>query len=128
MRFSKPNIATFLAILFHLSGLIGILFTPYKDWFIQNTALNLCLMTMLLIWTQEGKNISFFVFLLLVFLTGFGAEMIGVNTGRLFGNYYYGEVLGPKRNGVPWLIGLNWFIVIFCSAAVMQNIHQWFKT
>ena len=127
MKFSKQNIATFLAILFHLSGLIGILFTPYKGWFIQNTPLNLCLMTVLLVWTQEGKNVSFFLFLLTVFLTGLGAEMIGVNTGRLFGEYQYGDVLGKKFNGVPWLIGLNWFIVIFCSAAVMHQVHQWFK-
>ena len=124
---SKQNIATFLAILFHLSGLIGILFTPYKDWFIQNTPVNLCLMTVLLIWCHEGKNISFFLFLGTTFLVGLGAEMIGVNTGRLFGNYHYGNILGTKLNGVPWLIGLNWFVVVFCCAAVMQQTHNWFR-
>lgn len=127
MRFEKQHIATFLAILFHLSGLIGILFTPYKDWFIQNTPLNLGLMALLLIWTQEEKNISFFLFFALAFLVGMGSEMIGVHTGHLFGNYRYGKVLGPKFNEVPWLIGLNWFVVIFCSSAVMQQVHDWFR-
>ncbi len=127
MKLSKQHIATFLAILFHVSGLIGILLTPYKDWFIQNTPLNLGLMALLLIWTHEGKNFSFFLFAALAFLVGMGTEMIGVNTGHLFGSYQYGKVLGSSLNGVPWLIGFNWFVVIFCSAAVMQEVHGWFS-
>ncbi len=127
MKFSRQNIATFLAILFHFCGLIGILFTPYKDWFIQNTPVNLCLMTALLVWCHEGKNISFFLFLGITFLVGIGVEMIGVNTGRLFGNYHYGNILGTKFNGVPWIIGFNWFVVVFCSAAMMQQMHDWLR-
>ncbi|MCA6457249.1 MAG: hypothetical protein IM584_14055, partial [Chitinophagaceae bacterium] len=78
MKLEKQHIATFLAILFHVSGLVGILFTPYKEWFIQNTPLNLGLMALLLIWSHKGKNISFYLFLLTAFLVGMGTEMIGV--------------------------------------------------
>ena len=126
MQFTKQNISLFLAILFHLSGAIGILYTPYKDWFIQNTPLNLCLMAALLIWNQQLKNVSFFIFFTIAFITGMGTEMIGVHTGRLFGNYQYGHLLGPKLNAVPWLIGLNWFVVVFCSGSVMIQVQQWF--
>lgn len=128
MRLEKQHIATFLAILFHVSGLVGILFTPYKDWFIQNTPLNLGLMALLLIWSHKGRNISFYLFLLTAFLVGMGTEMIGVHTGHLFGTYQYGSVLGPKFNEVPVLIGFNWFVVMFCSAAVMQQFQDWFRT
>lgn len=121
------RIATFLAILFHLCGLLGILFTPYRDWFVQHTPLNLLLMAVLLAGCQEEKNISFFLFILLCFLTGMGTEMIGVNTGRLFGSYHYGKILGPQWNGVPWLIGVNWFVIVYCSAVIMQTFHQWFE-
>jgi len=127
MKLSKQNIATFLAILFHVSGLIGILFTPYKDWFIRNTPLNLCLMVALLVWNQPKINTSFFLFAMIAFITGMGTEMIGVQTGRLFGDYQYGTVLGPKFNGVPWLIGLNWFTILFCSGSVMIQMQQWFR-
>jgi len=126
MNFSKQNIATFIAILFHVSGLIGILFTPYKDWFIQNTPLNLCLMTILLFWNQEQKNLSFLGFAAIAFLVGMGTEMIGVNTGKLFGEYKYGTVMGAGLNGVPWLIGINWFVVVFSSGAIMVKFQQWF--
>ncbi len=125
MRINKLQFSTFLAILFHVSGLIGILFTPYKDWFIQNTPLNLCLMALLLFWNQPEKNLSFFGFCATAFLTGMGTEMIGVNTGKLFGVYQYGDILGAKLNGVPFLIGINWVLVILASATVMVQLHQW---
>lgn len=121
----KKNIAIFIAILFHLSGAIGILFTPYKDWFIANTPLNLLLMTALLFWVQERKNIGFFLFFIMCFLVGMGTEMIGVNTGRLFGNYHYGTILGKKLNGVPFLIGINWFMVVFCAGVLMSKVTNW---
>ena len=47
------NLALFIALLFHIAGAIGILFTPYKNWFIQNTPVNLLVMVVLLIITQK---------------------------------------------------------------------------
>ena len=123
----KYKAAAVLAILFHLCGLIGILFANYRDWFIAHTPLNLVLMALLLIWCQENKSISFFLFIAACFFTGMGVEMIGVNTARLFGAYHYGEVMGPKWNGVPWLIGINWFVIVYCSAVVMHSFHHWFE-
>ena len=125
IQFSRNQIATFIAILFHVSGWIGIVFSPYKDWFVSHTPLNLILMAILLVWCQSEKNIGFFGFFLAAFLTGMGAEMIGVNTGRLFGSYQYGTIMGTTFNKVPWLIGLNWFVVVFCSASCMQQFQDW---
>lgn len=123
----KYQLALFLAILFHVSGCIGILFTPYKDWFVQNTSLNLLLMLALLIWVQEDKGWRFWFFAILAFATGMITEMIGVNTGLLFGNYAYGDVMGVKWNGVPLLIGVNWFVVVFSAGTIMQLMHDWVR-
>jgi len=49
-----------------------------------------------------------------------------VQTGWLFGSYAYGTVLGTTFNGVPFIIGLSWFIVIYCSAAVIERLNQYF--
>ena len=38
----------FLALLFHGTGVLGILFTPYKDWFVSSTPLVLLFMFLLL--------------------------------------------------------------------------------
>ena len=114
------NTALFIALLFHVSGLIGILYTQQKDWFIQHTALNLLLMAVLLFITQQQKNLQFFLFFGITFIAGFCVELIGVNTAALFGNYNYGEALGPKFFGVPLVIGINWFIIIYCAGVATQ--------
>ena len=124
---TKYNIAIFIALLFHISGVIGILFTPYKDWFIANTPLNLVVMLVLLIWMQPQKNISFFLFFAICFLVGMGTEIIGVSTGKLFGHYHYGTIMGSKLNGVPYLIGINWFVVVFCSGIIITKLNNWIE-
>jgi putative membrane protein len=39
---------------------------------------------------------------------GFGAEVAGVATGRIFGAYDYSDRLGPKVRGVPLLAAAAW--------------------
>lgn len=51
------------------------------------------------------------LFLALVFVISFLAEMIGTNTGLLFGNYSYSEVLGIQLLNTPLVIGVNWILV-----------------
>ena len=119
MPYIKKYSPTFLALLFHITGLLGILFTPYKDWFVYSTPIVLLTMFLLLSNTQIKLAKEYFIFFMIAFLIGMGTEIIGVNTGLLFGDYQYGQVLGPKINGVPLLIGLNWFIIIFCSGSLL---------
>lgn len=75
--------------------------------------------------TQPQKNSWFFLFFMLAFATGMITEIVGVNTGELFGSYQYGNLMGAKYKGVPWLIGLQWFVTVFCSGIIMEKIHQW---
>lgn len=114
------NIALFIALLFHAAGAIGILFTPYKNWFIQNTPVNLLVMSALLIITQKQKNIYFFIFLIVACMVGFVIEYTGTNTALIFGHYTYENMLGIKLFGVPLIIGVNWFIVIYCTGIATQ--------
>jgi putative membrane protein len=51
-----------------------------------------------------------------------------VNTGLLFGQYQYGPVLGPKILGVPWLIGLNWFVIVYCSGSFLIHSLELMKS
>jgi len=119
--FSKSDIATAIAVLFHSIGLAGLLFFD-KTFFLNATPVNLLLSFMLLIWTQTEKNISFFIFLLICFAVGISVEVIGVNSGILFGDYSYGHVLGLKIKDVPVLIGINWFIIIYCCGISINTL------
>ncbi len=122
---TKKNIAIFIALLFHVSGIIGILFTPYKDWFVQHTSLNLILMAGLLIFTQPNINRYFFLFIVIAIIVGLSVEIIGVNTGFLFGTYTYGDVMGVKLFNVPILVGVQWFVVVYCCGVIMQFVNNW---
>lgn len=120
-NYTKQQIATAVAILFHVIGLGGILFFK-SNFIIQSTPFNLLLMFALVIWTQEEKNMAFFVFIVTVIAAGIAVEVVGVNTGRLFGEYTYGNVLGYKVKNVPVVIGINWFIIIYCCGVSIHTL------
>ena len=121
IKFSKYQIATAIAILFHVIGLVGI--TVFKsDLIIRSTPVNLLLMFGLLIWTQNKKNIAFWIFVMATAVLGMAVEIIGVNTQLLFGSYSYGTMLGPQFKNVPFIIGINWFVIIYCSGITIHTI------
>ena len=118
---NKYRLATGIAVLFNVIGLIGILYFG-KFFFVQATVFNLLLMFALLLWTQHDRNGYFFLFFVAVFCLGIGVEMVGVNTGALFGDYHYGNVLGYKILNVPLIIGINWFVVIYCCGISIHTL------
>lgn len=120
-RFTKFDIATAIAVLFHSIGLAGLLYFD-KTFFLAATPFNLLLCFALLVWTQTPKNVNFLLFLLVCFIGGVGVEMIGTNTGILFGDYSYGPVLGYQVKNVPLIIGINWFIIIYCSGISIHTL------
>jgi putative membrane protein len=120
-KFSKYQIATAVAVLFHTIGLVGIIFFK-SNFILLATPANLLLMFVLLIWTQEKKNYSFWLFIALTVVLGIAIEIIGVNTKLLFGDYTYGNVLGFKIKNVPLIIGVNWFIIIYCCGISINTL------
>lgn len=123
MHSSTKNIISAVIIwLFTISGIIGILI-GYEDWFLPLTCLNLVIYLILIIW-NAGFNKNLLLFLLIPFSIGMITEFLGVNYGLIFGNYEYGNNLGAKIYGVPWIIGVNWAILVYCSAGLVIKIHK----
>ena len=120
-RVTKFEIATAIAVLFHTIGLVGLLYFD-KTFFLAATPFNLLLSFALLIWTQQEKNVYFFLFLITCFAVGIAVEIIGINTGLLFGDYTYGKVLGYQLKNVPLLIGINWFLIIYCCGISIHTV------
>lgn len=122
-KYDRQQIATAIALAFHISGFIAIgLFKSAL--FISLTPLNLLVCVALIFWTQEKINTAFLAFCLIAFAVGFAAEYVGIHTGILFGNYSYGSILGPKWNGVPYMIGVQWFVTMYCIGVGMDMMHQ----
>ena len=95
--------------------------TPF-DSFLSLTPLNLILTAVLLFAFHQEWNKAFYAFFFTSFAIGFGVEVLGVKTGVIFGEYYYGEVLGFKVAEVPVLIGLNWLVLAYATSIISSSI------
>ena len=115
---TKQNISIALVWLFHLSGLIGIIYSN-AYWFIKATPLNLLLSFILLLINCEWTKKTVFI-VVLCFTIGMLAEIVGVEYGFIFGEYSYGNALGTKFLGVPLIIGLNWCILVLMTGFISQ--------
>lgn len=119
MKANKKNISIFIIWLVHISGLLGMVFYDL-DFFAGYTSLNLFLMSIILFANIKLNNKNQIFALLLIFLIGMLSEFIGVNYGLIFGEYIYGNNLGFKLFGVPFLIGLNWVILTVICANIVS--------
>jgi len=104
----------------YIVGLVGILLPLHAD-FILLTPLNLLVSMGLVLWHHGNWAKPTIYYLLIVYLVGFSAELLGTQTGLLFGDYAYGPVLGPKIWDTPLMIGVNWMMLGYC-AGVTSNV------
>lgn len=108
----------------YLVGLVGFLIPGTRALFMQLTPVMLAFSFMLVVaeeWTWLRKV---WFKLVIIFLVGIAAEIIGVNTGLLFGDYTYGSAVGPKIMGVPFLIGTNWVMLSVAAYSISKQIFN----
>lgn len=104
-------------------GLTGMLLPFSRELFKTITPLNLLFAALFLFW---GKRPSRRVIITGTFIAvaSFFVEAAGVNTGRIFGTYIYGRTLGPALLNTPVIIGLNWFILIYCTNVISRRLWK----
>jgi putative membrane protein len=134
-RWFKPLLYFLIAL--HFFGLLGMhwgfmnaqlqAFTPFES-FISLTPLNLILTTGMLLFFHEDWQPAFVLFAVLAILTGFFAEVAGVATGLIFGEYSYGATLGWKLWEVPLVIGLNWFLLSYVCCSILRFENKLIRT
>jgi bisanhydrobacterioruberin hydratase len=110
----------FFFILFYTVGLIGLILPQTFPLFIKLTPIALILSFVCLIIFHEHKiDRKTVLFFLGVFILSFVIELIGVNTGIVFGHYQYGKGLGFKIFNTPLIIGINWLLLVYASANIV---------
>lgn len=117
----KSRVAIFIVWLFHVSGIIGTAL-GFVEWFLPKTALNLLISFGLVLWLFRISSIKEIATVLLLYAAGMLVEWIGVQYGFLFGDYRYGDNLGWKIDGVPWLIGVNWAMLVLITGAMAKSV------
>jgi len=104
-------------------GLYGFLTPALELLFIKLVPYHLLLMLGLMVVTVNDRSLGLIKFTVGVYLAGFFIEVIGVNTGQIFGDYIYGTALGIKLWATPLLIGVNWLILVYSTGVFLETFN-----
>ncbi|MBN1374062.1 carotenoid biosynthesis protein [Candidatus Dojkabacteria bacterium] len=102
-------------------GVIGLTIRSLRSSFLTLTPFVISVITLLILFleTKENKNLLFPV--AITYLITFISEVIGVNTGFIYGNYEYSTRLGPKIISTPPLIGFLWVVLLLGSLNIFKD-------
>ena len=124
MERKKTRIAAIIIVVTYFVGIIGFAFNSTKTLFAFLVPFHLLLVFVILMYLHKTWNFKFVIFLFLTFVISFSAEYIGVHTGLLFGDYYYGLILGVKLGGIPLLIGINWIMLVYVTNSISSYLSS----
>jgi putative membrane protein len=125
MTVSKPRILKSTEILLWVYGvgLAGMLLPFSRELFKLITPLNLLFAALFLFWGRWPAR-QVIVTGLFIAVASYFIEAIGTNTGKIFGVYSYGRTLGPALLNTPVIIGLNWFLLIYCTNVISRLLWE----
>jgi putative membrane protein len=116
-------------VIFYVVGIVGMLLPFSFPLFVKLIPVALLLSSAALAFFHTYYNTKTIVIFISIYLIGFFVEVAGVNTGLIFGVYFYGESLGFKIFNTPLIIGLNWLLLVYITASVLEftNWHSFAK-
>lgn len=120
------QIALGIILILHGVGLYQILVN--KEYQLMESSNIIILISTVLCLIPEFKRFEkVWLPFLAVYFLGFIVEMIGVNTGLLFGDYSYSNSLGIKILETPLIIGVLWLSLSVGIQAFLQQFftHKW---
>ncbi|AFK02519.1 protein of unknown function DUF422 [Emticicia oligotrophica DSM 17448] len=118
----KPFI--YLLTSMYVAGIIGLNLDVTATLFKFLTPFNLLASLGILLYFHNEWNRSFVIFIVVAFLVGYFVEVVGVNTGLIFGHYRYDTTLGFKILETPPLIGVNWLLLVYCVGSSFCRVNK----
>lgn len=121
---------TLVLIIVHCVGVVGLSVDLLRPWFLLLTPVNLLLTLAIMLYVGRPLTKGQIIALIVVGLAGYFVEVIGVNTGLIFGTYWYLTALGPKLLETPLMIGINWVILTYAALSLVSRlkINQYAQT
>lgn len=113
-------LSLFLLIVVYLVGIIAVI-AGMADSLMQLTPYNLLFATAILLYNAVQINRTYLFWFALIAVAGYLLELAGITTGMIFGTYTYGSGLGFKLAEVPLIIGINWSVLVFSTAAILAK-------
>lgn len=124
LQFIRSKNPVPVIIIYYGVGLIGMIIPYTRELFKWLTPFSLLLSIFLLYLYHDRFSIRFWITSLLVLSLGFILEAAGVETGVIFGEYRYGDTLGPELFHTPLLIGVNWLMLVYCSLYIARKFIE----
>lgn len=112
-----------IIVIFFSVGAIGMLVPYSSHLFVPLTPFALIGSLVLLLWYQPGYNLKTIAVFAFIALAGYWVEVLGVNTGLVFGNYKYGNTLGLKFFETPLMLGVNWLLMIYLTSSITEKFR-----
>lgn len=112
-----------ILIIFFTVGVAGFAHPVTSNFFTHLTpfALLLSISALAVFHRTDSYKKSLTIFLL-IFISGFFTEAVGVRSGMIFGAYSYGGGLGLKLLDTPLLIGINWLFLVYCTSIIVSPL------
>ena len=122
-RIENPEKTIRFFISFYIIGTIGFLLPFTFPLFIKLIPFVLLFnFIALMLFHPADKKVKTILLFSAIFLTGFFIEVTGVNHKIIFGEYWYGESLGPKLFFTPLMIGINWLFLVYTTSSAFENL------
>lgn len=121
MKQYKALLSVIILVILYAVGLIGLLSGLNA---MHNTPFSLLITPFLLFVAHSRFDTRFLAYSLIVFVCGFLVCWLGVSTGSIFGQFFYGNNLGYKLFDVPLIMGLSWLTSGYCSSIVATKIFS----
>lgn len=106
----------------YLAGFLGLQINETRELFKYLTSINLWVSLFLLLVYHNQWNKKAILVFAIIGLVSFFIEVLGVATGKIFGEYSYGQTLGYKLFNTPISIGANWLILSYCTCYFCNKI------
>jgi bisanhydrobacterioruberin hydratase len=107
----------------YLAGLIGLNIESVRAFFYFFTPIHLVSALAIVLYFHQDWSNSFKIYCISAFLIGFLIEVVGVNTGLVFGQYQYDTTLGFKVFGTPPVIGALWLLLSYCFGIFVEQFQ-----
>jgi bisanhydrobacterioruberin hydratase len=124
MNHTAVRVIKIILPLMYLAGFIGLQLPFTRPLFVALTPFNLWASLAMLLYFHQQYNKSFLVYAFSVAVVGFLVEVVGVKTGLVFGQYWYGATLGFKILDVPLVIGANWLLLNYCANVIVNDLTK----
>lgn len=123
VKFSPLNAGWILAIVY-LVGVGGFVLPQTAGLMQQLIWVNLLFTLLVLLVFHKKWSREFVLAMVLIGVSGFLLEVVGVKTGLIFGYYQYGTVLGYALWDTPLMMMATWFTTVYITRQIAEMMAK----